>query len=170
MKLTVIDLEMNQPSGKIIEIGAVTIDLRSKEFHVISQYDSRCNPGEYPNEVITNLTGITPESVKDAKPLKQALSEFWSYDPHRNMAAWGDDIDFIIKATQDYKIPFQYPKKMDIKQIVNFVHYKENRGKYGIGLKKSVELEGIEFEGTPHRALWDAMNTAKLIWSVYARL
>ena len=78
MKTVVVDLELNQPSNKIIQIGAVCIDTKSHK--LISIFNQICNPeGELPSQYITNLTKITPEMVKNAEPLSDVLVQFWSF-------------------------------------------------------------------------------------------
>jgi len=53
MKLTSLDLEMNQPSGKIIQIGAVVGDTATGEVsHRLRIY---VNPGESVAQMITDL-------------------------------------------------------------------------------------------------------------------
>jgi hypothetical protein len=42
--IVALDLEMNQPSGRVVQIGAVLGNVRTGE--VVSQLDLKVNPGE----------------------------------------------------------------------------------------------------------------------------
>jgi inhibitor of KinA sporulation pathway (predicted exonuclease) len=169
MRVTIIDLEFTQPGKNIIDIGAVTIDLKSKKFEVIESFDSLCNPGDLPDEFIEGLTGIKKEEVASAEVIRDVLTKFWSHTSMKNVGAWGSDLEAIMRVSSNYKVPFKWPKAFDFKQIVNFIHYKEHKTGYKASLKDAIEAEGLEFEGFQHRAYPDALNTAKLVWSVFNR-
>lgn len=68
MRLCVIDLEMNQPSHSIIQIGAVCYDTRQDKVRAV--FSSNVRPGdEQISPYITELTGITQEMVDVSMPL-----------------------------------------------------------------------------------------------------
>lgn len=170
MRMTILDLEMNQPSGKIIEIGAVTLNTSNgkitKLFHELS------NPGELPNEFIQNLIGRTAAEIAEARGSKEVLSDFWeafAEDGGKKLAGWGNDTQQIIEQSLDYKLSFDWPKQYDLKQTINLYTHFVNRQnvKYKMGLKKTMEQWDLEFEGDHHCAYDDAYNTAQLAYKVF---
>ncbi|RYZ87952.1 MAG: hypothetical protein EOP04_10450, partial [Proteobacteria bacterium] len=90
-----VDLELTQNEGstqKIIEIGAIAFDHSSGK--IKSVFSKTCDPGELPNDKITELTGITAEMIRDSAPLAEILQEFckWVESMHagRELITWGD--------------------------------------------------------------------------------
>jgi inhibitor of KinA sporulation pathway (predicted exonuclease) len=173
MKMIFVDLELNQPSNSIIQIGAVCMNLSTGK--VVDSFDVICNPGEYPNDFITKLTGITKENVMDGQPLKNALSDFWrwvnSCSVGNRVAAWGRDVQELIDASVYYKLRFKWPKQYDVKQFVNMYQFfaSENSSspnKLNKGLFMAVQDSGLDFVGTQHNAYDDALNTANIFYLV----
>lgn len=169
MKLTVIDLELTQPANKIIEIGAVTLDITKKNFFIINHFNMLCHPGDLPSDFIAELTGITADQVSSSLPIKDVLQMFWDHEPIKNMAGWGSDTYQIIQASMNYKIKFDTPNQFNFKQIINFIQYVNKKNRYKASLKSALDAEGIVFEGVPHNAYDDAYNTAKLIWHTFQK-
>ena len=62
MKITCLDLELNQPSGKIIQIGAVVGDTDNGD--ILDRYRAYVDPGEPLQQFIIDLTGITEDDIK----------------------------------------------------------------------------------------------------------
>jgi len=65
-----LDLEMNQPSERIVQIGAVLGNVRTGE--VVSQFDAKVNPGEPFSSRIAELTGISALELEGAPSLAVA--------------------------------------------------------------------------------------------------
>jgi DNA polymerase III alpha subunit (gram-positive type) len=63
--LVSMDLELNQPSRRIIQIGAVIGNIRTGE--IVSRFDSKVSPNEELSPAIVRLTKIEQEEV-DAAP------------------------------------------------------------------------------------------------------
>ena len=74
MNYCVLDLEMNQPSGTIIEVGAVCYHSRSGKITSRFSQHVKLPEGELLNPDITKLTGITKEDIEVARPLDQVLA------------------------------------------------------------------------------------------------
>jgi len=64
---TSLDLEMAQPSKKIIQIGAVVGNIVTGE--ILEKLSIIVNPKEQLTEFIINLTGITQEDVNNGVTL-----------------------------------------------------------------------------------------------------
>jgi len=171
--MAVIDLEMNQPSGTIIQIGAVVYDRfggipdpsnEQKNFNRV------CNPGELPSPFITELTGISRKDVEEAQPLHAALKAFWKWLDKaccgRKIGAWGNDVEDLMKASRHYKIPFQTGKILDVKQFVNMHSHIKHGTPFKMGLKNAVAVY-CDDKMTQHHDAWsDALDTVRVLTKV----
>jgi inhibitor of KinA sporulation pathway (predicted exonuclease) len=169
MNYCVLDLEMNQPSNRIIEIGAVCFNSRSGK--ILSSFNKRAKlpDGELLNPDITKLTGITEEDLGVACSLSHALTflDFWAvaHGCSRNMATWGTDYWLVKEACRAESISFPWKNFLNVKEMATLLRAalpntnKKQRG----GLASAIEAFGLKFEGEPHRALVDAENTAMLM-------
>lgn len=168
MRYAVVDLELNQPSNCIIEIGAVCWDARQSK--ILSSFKTlvRLPDNEKVSEYITNLTGITQERLdhEDSLSLQAALTTFstWAVASgcSKFMAAWGNDHWMIKQACEDTGAPFPWNCFLDVKSMATVMRTK-TPGKARGGLKSALTAFGLEFVGEPHRALDDATNTALLL-------
>lgn len=165
---TAIDLEMNQPSGKIIQIGACVFNLSSGILHKFSIF---VNPHEDLNPFITNLTGISQEQVDEGVPFVDAYSALYtlhtSYRSFVNPVTWGQgDVEAIRRHMMgpDPSTPIGWPfgrRIIDVKTL--FVAWRLSQGlPIQGGLAKSMLKVGLKFEGRKHDALDDAVNTARM--------
>lgn len=167
MNVIVVDLEMNQPSQKIIEIGAVFMNLKTGD--IIDRFDCYVNPEEQLDDFIIKLTGITQKQVDNGIKIQDALTEFWLWvEKHncKNVQAWGSD---VWELTQQSKLNhIQYPKirAYNIKELVNVVKSALPNTSLKGGLSKSMEVFGLPFKGRAHNALVDAENTGNLLFFV----
>ena len=84
--LVSIDLEMNQPSEKIIQVGAALGNVRTVE--VTSRFDVNVNPNEALDSRIIRLTGIRQSDVDNAGSLLQAYQKLsvWLVHPTSRLA------------------------------------------------------------------------------------
>ena len=162
MRVCVIDLEMNKPSGSIIQIGAVCYDARQSK--VVSTYLETVNPNETIDGYITELTGITQTEVDSCLPLEEVAARFatWAREvgTGKLLAAWGSDCYYLKQ-----RIPAKYyvwNRALDLKQM-STVMQAVLPGKSGGGLATQMARLGIEFEGKQHNALTDAENTVRLL-------
>lgn len=172
----VIDLEMcdtvkpqfKQKAGKlheIIQIGAVLLDRNNNE---VKRFSTYVKP-EYSiiRKTITNLTGITYDDVKDAPKLDQALNSLTDIiiEPNKTtLCTWSNsdtkaiEQEMKVKKLKNEVIDSLCRSFFDIQKDFNTKVKIGNR----INLAKALELVGLDFEGTAHGALVDAVNTAKL--------
>jgi DNA polymerase III epsilon subunit-like protein len=68
--IVALDLELNQPSRRVVQIGAVLGNVRTGE--VVSQFDLNVNPREPFSRRIAELTGISPQEIESAPSLAEA--------------------------------------------------------------------------------------------------
>lgn len=178
MRIIVMDLEMNQPSNKIIDIGAVFVDLKQKK--IVSIFDELCNPGELPSDflmrngmTVTELTGISPEMVSAARSLKEVLIDFWAFVEKCNcgafVTAWGRDVSEIIEQSNELSVAMPRVNEFDLKKFTSF--FRSAKGIKGKGgLHNAIEAFGLTFQGKAHRGLADSENTAFLMMKLFNQL
>jgi DNA polymerase III alpha subunit (gram-positive type) len=77
--IVALDRELNQPSGRIVQIGAVPGNVRTGE--VVSHFDAKVNPGEPFSSRIAELTGLSAPAFQGRKhnALDDALNTFRMY-------------------------------------------------------------------------------------------
>lgn len=183
MKFIAIDTESDQPTGEIIQIGAVIMDLhRPDRVKFFSRFLKTKNmpdlnwshPIRNPTaKTLEELWGFNRETYHFNKSDRdQAFADFWYFV--RNSQAggrivqWGKgDMNDLVKQSisADVKDIPKF-KEINIKRVYNdFFRYAANTPKGG-GLGKAVEALGImrpEGRFVYHDALEDAYATA-LVW------
>ena len=107
-EIVVFDLEttgLSSYNDRITELAAVT--MRGGE--VLSEFHTYVNPGMSIPYNITELTGISNETVADAPPPEEAVRAFLDYVGGRTMAAHNAsfDIGFIYEECWRAGIPFE---------------------------------------------------------------
>ncbi len=169
MKIIVIDLEFTQPNCKIIQIAAAVADL--KRFEILGTFNKITNPGELPDQYITDLTGITPEMVTAAEPLETVLKEFWAWataqETGGQFGAWGNDVFQLREASKELGIDIKTRiQNMNIKEVAKLFRsgLSNNKTKKTGGLRNTMQLFGYEFVGNQHDASWDVHNTVRLLF------
>jgi inhibitor of KinA sporulation pathway (predicted exonuclease) len=158
-----LDLEMNQPSGSIIQIGAVAMNMKNGRVNVL--FKMPVNPKETIAPEITTLTGITQKDVDEAPTLEVALTKFWAWAPSHSIAAWGTDCDLVLAETRRLNVPtYGRVHIHNVKEMASDLRCAFPSHKARGGLVPTMELFGLKFEGRHHDALDDAMNTARLAY------
>lgn len=157
-----LDLEMNQPSGKIIQVGAVVGNLRTGE--IIDDLSVIVNPHETLNPFIIQLTGITPEMVTHGATLTEAYEHlthmYKSHGCFTNPITWGggDSLD-LKQQLGDSATNWPFGRRwLDVKTIFQF-HQLARGQKLQAGLAKALTRVGLAFKGRKHDARDDARNT-----------
>lgn len=163
-----LDLELNQNPEtkvpKIIEVGlAVGNPTKPDDFIVKNWY---VNPQEPLVPFITELTGISEEVIRERSvPLSQVAEEMSEILSDKNLfcnpVTWGQgDANELKQEFKDNGIhfPFFGRRIVDVKTIYVFLEQVNGRSPSG-GLRSSMAKYKIPFQGTPHRASVDALNT-----------
>lgn len=168
-RLVVFDVEETcwedgPPEGQrteIVEIGAAELLLDGEPrvgrtlSLAVRPVASRVSP------YCTALTGITPEDARRGRPLREALAtlrkEFGG--PAKTWAAWGRDDLSIARDCAALGIdPPEMGGFVDLGALWGML----SGAPRAAGLRSALAGLGLEFEGTPHRALDDAVNTARV--------
>jgi inhibitor of KinA sporulation pathway (predicted exonuclease) len=168
-----LDLELNNKNDgsvpKIIEVG-ISVG-KPEEPENIQSFNWYINPQEPIAEFITQLTGITDEliqekSVSHETAAKEIGDILRSYDCFVNPIVWGQGDASELKAEfkeRNIHFPFFGNRIFDVKTLYVFRQMvKGNSPKSG--LRRAMRNCGLEFIGTPHRAICDAENTLRFFF------
>lgn len=168
MKLTVLDLEHNQPSGKICQIGMVVGDTQTGEItHRLKIY---VNPGEPIAHFITELCGITQEQINQqgvslSEAYLQVKDFHRQYSEFMNPVTWGGGDSETLRVqlgfgdTDDWCFGRRW---IDAKTLaVSRMIARDNTVLSG-GLSSAMKRFGLKFTGRKHDAQDDAENTFKI--------
>lgn len=177
-----LDLELNNKQDgttpKIIQVGiAIASPLRPDDMRTFSWY---INPEEEISPFISNLTGITDEIIKEksvshdvvAKELGELLTVNECFV---NAVVWGgggdgNDASELKDEFRERNIhfPFFGRRVIDVKSTYVFLEQVSGRSPSG-GLRKSLSRYGLKFQGTPHNAEYDALNTLRFYFHLLNR-
>lgn len=154
-----IDLEMNQPSGRIIQIGACVGNLFTGE--IFARFSQFVDPYEAIHEDITVLTGIGRNEMRGAVDLKEASMSFDSFcavhGANQMALSWG--FNDAAEINKQLGILSLFPKSyLNVKNLFQFYSVANNQTLRG-GLHNSMRRLGFPPEGPAHRADYDALNT-----------
>lgn len=162
-----LDLEMNQPSGKIIQIGYCIADIYKSE--IKSQAAIYVDPKEELNPRIVELTGIKQTNVNNSFSLLEAYemmaADAKRYDCWINAVTWGGgDSQELHEQLMKQEIPFEWifgRRWLDVKTIWHFKQISAGKQVQG-GLARCMTKMGLKFEGRKHDAMDDSYNTYRM--------
>jgi DNA polymerase III epsilon subunit-like protein len=177
-----LDLELNNLNNgttpKIIQVGiAIASPLRPDDMRTFSWY---LDPQEPITPFIQRLTGITDEIIKEksvshdvvAKELGELLTVNECFV---NPVVWGgggdgNDASELKDEFRERNIDFPFfgRRVIDVKGIYVFLEQVSGRSPSG-GLRKSLSRYGLQFRGTPHNAMDDALNTLRFYFDLIQR-
>lgn len=164
-----LDLEMNQPSGKIIQIGACICSFNTGL--IVDELRIFVNPNEELNPQISTLTGITDQQLKRGVSLFEAYEKLANllqkYQCFPSPLIWGGNDNLVLKTELD-KANVSYTwifghEAIDVKAIY-FAHTIKSGTPFYSGLEKIMKKLNLEFDGRSHDALYDAKNTFLLAY------
>lgn len=167
--LIVLDLEATcweNPSiavkSEIIEIGAVKVDLKTNK--IVDMFDALIRPTLNPelSDYCTALTGISTEMVMGSEYFWQVYPKFvkWAGSKQKGLiGAWGDyDGRALRRDVELHNLDWNLTER-----YLNISHfYTLKKGGKKRGLLRASQETNVEFEGPQHRALADALVTAKI--------
>jgi inhibitor of KinA sporulation pathway (predicted exonuclease) len=164
MNLLSLDLEMNKPSGKIIQIGACVFNTISKQ--IVDTFCVHINPDEKLSEFIINLTGIEQEDVDRGLTLLEGYEQLKKFKEHyqcfMNPVTWGGGDSQEIYKQLGHVENWAFGRRwIDVKTLY-VTHRISNNKPVSGGLSKAMTKYGLQFKGRKHNAKDDAVNTALL--------
>jgi len=179
-----LDLELNQPSENIIQVGIVIGDVYTGHVHEKKDWIIYVPEVTDPiNPFITQLTTITQEMVNGGVLLTEAYKEMTElYHKHNctlNFVTWGGgDHKALRKQLYDLweqigngeYLAWEYGhREFDVKTVF-LACAMAQKLKVRSGLAKSMTRVGMAFKGTKHWAPDDAENTFLLLVHLLKRL
>lgn len=171
--LIALDLEFNQPSDRIVQIGAAVGNLQTGE--VVDTFMQLVAPGEPLAPHIATLCGLTPEAVAAGLPVLPATQQLFQWcaqfpDAARNPLTWGGgDSEALrlenVAAGNDLAANYAtWPfgrRWTDAKTV--FQAWRTAHGQPPqAGLARAMTKLGLAFVGRQHDAKDDAVNTFRI--------
>jgi len=167
-RIIVLDLECTcwgkpcDRTPEIIEIGACVYNNRTNNITDCISLIVRPKNLDI-SEYCTALTGLTENDVKRGQWLNEALGTLRKNLPLRSCpwGSWGDyDRTQLMSECEEKAINYPFNRThLNIKFLFGLLM----RDKTGSGLSKALERLNMKFEGEPHRASFDAYNTARIL-------
>lgn len=167
-----LDLELNQPSQKIVQIGAVVADVRTGK--VISRVSIFVNPGEALNPFIEKLCGIAPEVLQASGDLAEGYAQLvawlapFSEERQLNPLTWGGGDSLALREQVKLgadEIGLFGRRWVDVKTVFTALQHSHGRDVSG-GLATCMKKVGLAFQGRKHDAVDDAHNTALMYFEL----
>lgn len=172
--LCFLDLEGTQFSHEMIAIGVVKVDLYKdmtiKKYH--KGFYTLVKAKNKIGKVVTDLTGITEEEVKkNGVPFRVAVASLKKYmgkDFNKTLFVTFGNHDLRILA-QSLAYNLDAPKddvhlmikhNFDLSDFISTYMKDENNNTYS--LTNMLKIFNVDFKGTQHNALADALNLAYL--------
>jgi len=174
-KFLALDLELNQPSNKIIQVGVAIGDKNTlfKDYVVRKWY---IDPQEPVSEFINNLTGITDADIRAsacshaqvARELGELINE---HNVFINPVTWGggDSVELLEEFRNNYAaFPHFGRRWIDVKTWYTYLMLTRGKAPTG-GLSSAMGYFKMSFNGQAHRADIDAANTLALFFKMLNR-
>jgi hypothetical protein len=171
-----LDLELNQPSRKLIQVGVcLGHPLQSEEEYIVRRW--YLDPAEPIAPEITALTGIDDATIAaHAVPIEQLATELGELlratpDCFVNPVTWGSgDAEALLGLFREARVPFPHfgRRCIDVKTIHVALRLCMGRNANG-GLSSAMGSHGLSFCGEAHRADVDAFNTLRFFFHLQAR-
>jgi inhibitor of KinA sporulation pathway (predicted exonuclease) len=170
MQYIVYDLEMTNRLSEIIEIGAIRMKVINGELVLLDTFQSFVQPKmDKLNTRITNLTGITKKDLISAPSYTEAIDSFraWIGLEDYYLCSWGPEDKWALITDSTFH-------QTDIEWIINhndlqfhfsMLHDSEKGFRYG--LSRALQAVELSYVGSKHRALDDAINTAKILQKIF---
>ena len=156
--------EPSKLSYEIIQIGALKLDER---YQTIGTFNCFIKPSLYSdvNPIITGLTGITTEMLKEGEPFPKAYKSFLEFmnDSFSILCVWGmSDLKVLYKNAEYHKLDVKPIPRMYI-NIQPFVpKYLKLTDKKLLRLQTAAELLNIPVTHEFHNAFYDSYYTAEI--------
>jgi inhibitor of KinA sporulation pathway (predicted exonuclease) len=152
---------------EIIEIGIVEMDLLTLNITEEASYFVRPRRWEI-SPKCTELTGITTEDIRKAKPLDEVLATLTKkFRPAtKPCCTWGDDVTVISRTCTSLGFISPFRRPIDLSKVFQGAFVTKDQ----LSLGRAIQMLEMEFDGVPHGALPDARNTARLHASILRRI
>lgn len=151
----------------IIEIGIVEMDLTTLEMKRPKSFFVRPRRWEI-SDACTQLTGITAGDIQTARPFPEVLASLTEeFSPSKHLCCtWGDDADVIAKTSLEFGLRTPLRNLLDLARLFRQLLLFKQQPSLG----NAIEMLGIQFDGVPHTAMADAINTAHVHAALIRRM
>lgn len=165
---------MNQPSGKIIQVGICVANFNGNFEPILKKW--YIDPSEDITDYITQLTGITNDDIKNNSITYHQLVEELSvimteFDCYINPITWGvGDYELLLSEIKQHtgeSFTGFGRRYVDVKTIFTFMEMCKGNMKKA-ALKSAMGRRKLTFIGDAHRADVDAHNTMRLFFDLIA--
>lgn len=175
----IFDLEWNYVTdehklSEIIDIGAAKVSMTDGGLlQVVDTFHSYVKPtfSPYIAKEIRRITQVTSELLAGESPFPEVLGRFldWIGPDEYFLCSWGPDHYVLIENCHLHNLQVDWLKNFNDIQIEYMRGLQLPPGQQ-VGLMTALQTAQIPFVGQPHRAVDDAVNTAKLFIQVFDRL
>jgi inhibitor of KinA sporulation pathway (predicted exonuclease) len=167
-------MRKQQYLADIIEIGAIKISDHNQSLEIVDMFQTFVKPDTYKvlSKETTAFTGITQSDISQAPSFSNAVKSFreWIGQNEYYLWAWGQDDKYqLVRHCREHKQPIDWIVNYNDLQKQFFRTLSEANYRQ-VGLKKALEILEIDFEGSHHRAIHDAYNTAKIFMRIFPSL
>lgn len=148
---------------EVIEIGCVLCDMNG---NIVDEFMSFVRPIKNPtlSDFCKQLTSIKQMDVDNAPEFTEVMHmlDKWCATRSEIWSSWGNyDRNLLLNQEQRTKNSFIFSNMPHVNLKKAWRRTTKHRGH--CGLQAALSFHGIEFDGTPHRAISDAKNTALLL-------
>jgi inhibitor of KinA sporulation pathway (predicted exonuclease) len=162
MNMMALDIEFNQPSKAIIQIGVAVFNVESGAILATGRY--YINPNETLNPFIIDLCGISQEQVNSGMTVDEAYIliklMYEDYNCDLNLVTWGGGDSDAFKAAVAPELGWRYGRRWQDAKTLYQAYMLSKGAKVQAGLAKALTRLGGAFKGRKHDAMDDAINTA----------
>ncbi|WP_306643425.1 3'-5' exonuclease [Sanyastnella coralliicola] len=174
MRYVIFDLEATcwrrrkPPRQETIELGAVMVDEYGQRMSEFSEFiKPKLNPTL--SSFCKELTSIEQHHIDGAEDFQDVM---WSFEdwlkPNEGdylLASWGDyDKQQLLRDGELHEIELPWLNHF---LCLKMSHSKLLKLKEPVGVKTALEYTGLTFDGTSHRAIDDARNTARILEEMF---
>ena len=174
-KYLALDLELNQPSGKIIQVG-IAIGKADDKFENYLVKKWYIDPNEPIDQFIIDLTGITDSDIRAncvshhtvATELSSLIKE---HNTFINPVTWGggDSVELLAEFCKNPAEFRHFGRRwVDTKTWYTLMMLARGKNPTG-GLSSAMGQFKLQFKGDAHRADVDAANTLALFFKLIDR-
>ena len=157
--VVVLDFEttgLSPVRNEIIQIGAI----KFKKAKMVDQFSSYAKASQPIPQMITNITGITDETVQDAPPLEESLYQLRDFIGDHTIVAHNASFDLKFLLENYHRYDIDYPAPTVIDSLVLARKYIQETPNHKLPTLKKF----LRMEAQSHDAIEDCRVTGQLYY------